>query len=69
MRKENIWLATLGIILFLIGLMVSFYREEVGVIGVGRKVFFPHQGLGLVLVLAGIGLTAISLYTSLRTTT
>ena len=43
-----------GILLVLIGLVASFYKETQYVSPVGEQPFTPYQSIGIVLVLVGI---------------
>ncbi len=47
-------LLLIGIILLLIGLVASFYRETHYVSQVGEQLFTPYQSIGIVLALVGI---------------
>ncbi len=44
----------IGIILLLIGLAASFYRETHYVSQVGEQLFTPYQSIGIALALVGI---------------
>lgn len=60
---KNMGILIFGIILFLIGLVASFYPEQYYDI-----VRYPHQNLGIVLILAGIVFTALGFLYSPRKT-
>ena len=66
MRKENAWLVGFGIILLLIGLGASFYKETQYVKGVGWQPLTPYQSVGVILLVAGIILIAVGLLAPLR---
>ena len=44
----------IGVLLLLIGLVASFYKETHYVSDVGEQPFTPYQSIGIVLVLVGI---------------
>ena len=44
----------IGILLLLIGLVASFYKETHYVSHVGEQPFTPYQSIGIILVLVGI---------------
>lgn len=52
-RIRSRGLLLVGVLLLLIGLVASFYREMRDV-GVGEEPFSPYQSIGIVLVLVGI---------------
>jgi uncharacterized membrane protein len=47
-------LFVIGILLLLVGLVTSFYKETHFVSGVGEQPFTPYQSVGIVLVVVGI---------------
>ena len=61
MRKEVVCLLAFGIILFMIGLVATFYTDKRYATWT-----YPYQRIGLILVLCGIILTSLSLLLSLK---
>lgn len=59
-------LLVFGVILLLIGLVASFYKETHYVRGVGYQPLTPYQNIGIVLVLAGIIFIAMGFFYSPR---
>ncbi len=51
-KSRGLFLA--GILMLLIGLVASFYKETHYVSDVGEQPFTPYQSIGIVLVLVGI---------------
>lgn len=64
MEIKNIGLLLFGIILLLIGLVASFYAEETPYYPPEKT--YPYQGIGMVLVLAGIIFVAIGFFYSAK---
>jgi uncharacterized membrane protein len=55
-------LLLVGVLLLLIGLAASFYREMRDVAGVGEEPFSPYQSIGIVLILVGISCIVLGVF-------
>jgi len=63
---KNKGLLIFGIILLLIGLGASFYKETHYISRVGYQTTTPYQNIGIVLVLAGVVFSALGFFYSPR---
>jgi vacuolar-type H+-ATPase subunit I/STV1 len=63
---KNKGILLFGIILLLIGLVASFYMHRLNPGYVPARYDYPYQGIGIVLVLAGIVFVALGFFYSPR---
>jgi drug/metabolite transporter (DMT)-like permease len=51
---KNKGLLLIGIILLVIGVVLSLYKEDLGINGGAMRTAYPYQVVGIILVVAGI---------------